>query len=391
MKRAYGLVLWLAAALAAAEPRAVTILHTNDLHARLMPLESGRGGFAELAATIREQRAGCNWCLLINAGDLVQGTPVSTIYRGLPVYRIGNLFGFDAATIGNHDWDYGWQRLQEFIKTARYPMVSDNIVDDNGRSLARKPYIIRKVNGVRVALIGALTEDLTSLTTPKLRGPWHAAGLLDATRKAAAEAGRKADLLVLVAHVTEAEEKALMASDLPIPVFVTGHAHRGLRTALESNGHVLVRVRAYGEELGRLDLQFDSKRKKLTSWNWKRIPVDGKLVRPAPDVAREVAHWESEVTKVVDMPIGESKRQLDKPQVKALIEQALRERAGVDLAFMNPGGVRDILPKGRLLARHIWNIIPFDNEVVVGKFQGKRLPETVTAGRGIEPEREYTL
>src|SRR5262249_11789426 len=89
-----------------AEIRTLTLLHTNDLHARLSPLDNGNGGFAYLASTLKEERAGCKDCILLNAGDLVQGTPVSTIFHGLPVYEIGNLLGFDAATLGNHEFDY---------------------------------------------------------------------------------------------------------------------------------------------------------------------------------------------------------------------------------------------------------------------------------------------
>lgn len=58
---------------------------------------------------------------------------------------------------------------------------------------------------------------------------------------------------------------------------------------------------------------------------------------------------------------------------------------------MNMGGVRDVVPRGRVLARHIWNIIPFDNKVVIGAIKGSRLPETVTAGKTIDPGREYRL
>ena len=137
-------LLLAAAACLAGETRPLTILHTNDLHARLLPLEGGRGGFAQLAAVIRQERQGCRSCLLLNAGDLVQGSPVSTMYRGLPVYEIANLFGFDVSTIGNHDFDYGWQRLREFMKTARYPMVSANIGDERGGLLAKKPYVVQE-------------------------------------------------------------------------------------------------------------------------------------------------------------------------------------------------------------------------------------------------------
>src|SRR5579872_1178200 len=101
---------------ACAEIRSLTILHTNDLHARLTPLDNGRGGFAYVAAAIRRERAGCKDCIVLNAGDLVQGTPVSTIFHGLPVYEVGNLLGFDVSTLGNHEFDYGWMQTRKFLQ-----------------------------------------------------------------------------------------------------------------------------------------------------------------------------------------------------------------------------------------------------------------------------------
>src|SRR4051812_13665001 len=89
------------AAVGFAEVRTLTILHTNDLHARISPLDNGNGGFAYVASVVERERAGCKDCIFLNAGDLVQGSPVSTIFHGLPVYEIGNLLGFDAATLGN--------------------------------------------------------------------------------------------------------------------------------------------------------------------------------------------------------------------------------------------------------------------------------------------------
>src|SRR5215472_11135388 len=112
---------FLAYASATAEVRSLTILHTNDLHARLRPLDNGNGGFAYVAAAIRHEREGCRDCLLLNAGDLVQGSPVSSVFRGLPIFGIANLFGFDAATLGNHDFDYGWEQTRRFTEVAVYP------------------------------------------------------------------------------------------------------------------------------------------------------------------------------------------------------------------------------------------------------------------------------
>src|SRR3954452_7660607 len=153
---------------APAEVRTLTILHTNDLHARISPLENHNGGFAYLAAVLARERAGCHDCILLNAGDLVQGSPVSTIFHGLPVYEIGNLLGFDAATLGNHEFDYAWPQAKKFLATANYPIVTSNLEDDKGRPFTEHPYVILKVNGLRVAVVGAMTDSLKTLTTPKL-------------------------------------------------------------------------------------------------------------------------------------------------------------------------------------------------------------------------------
>jgi 2',3'-cyclic-nucleotide 2'-phosphodiesterase (5'-nucleotidase family) len=74
-----------------------------------------------------------------------------------------------------------------------------------------------------------------------------------------------------------------------------------------------------------------------------------------------------------------------------MIEQALRDETGADFAHMNLGGVRDTIPQGPVLVRHIWDIMPFDNEVVVGTFKGRDLPPVVVGDRKIDPDREYTL
>ena len=113
MRRFLALAL-LAALPLAAEVRSLTILHTNDVHAQFIPARQPLGGFAYLASAIRQERANCTDCILLNAGDLVQGTPVSTIFHGLPVYEVANLFGFDAATLGNHEFDYGWMQARKF-------------------------------------------------------------------------------------------------------------------------------------------------------------------------------------------------------------------------------------------------------------------------------------
>jgi 2',3'-cyclic-nucleotide 2'-phosphodiesterase (5'-nucleotidase family) len=373
----------------AAEVRTLTILHTNDLHSRLTPLDNRHGGFAYLAAAIRHEKDGCVDCILLNAGDLAQGSPVSTMYKGIPVYEILNMFGYSAATLGNHDLDYGWQQAKNFVETANYPIVSSNIVDSKGRLLTPKPWVILKVNGLRVGIIGAMTNDLHSLEFPGNLGDFHTLPSVETVRKYASELRGQCDLIVLVAHINAVEEQAFL-KEPDVPVIVSGHIHTGLDRELSNGDHVLVRVKSYGEELGRLELKVDTEKKAPISWTWKKIPIDDSMAS-APDVAAKVKLWEDKASLVVDKPIATANRQISKPELKEMLEQAMKDETGADFAFMNVGGVRDILPKGQVLLRYVWNIMPFDNLIVYGTFKGRDLPAVVTAGQTIDPNKDYKL
>jgi 2',3'-cyclic-nucleotide 2'-phosphodiesterase (5'-nucleotidase family) len=389
-RRLLALALLVCAPLAA-EIRSLTILHTNDLHARISPLDNGHGGFAYLAAAIRKERAGCRDCILLNAGDLVQGSPVSTIFHGLPVYEIANLFGFDAATLGNHEFDYGWPQAKKFLAAANYPIVTCNVVDGRGRLFTDKPYVILKVNGLRVAILGVMTDTLADIVTPKLLQEWHTIPAIATARKYAQELRGQSDLIVLLAHISPREESAFLEQAPEIPVIVSGHAHSGIDQALVRDGRIMVRAKAYGEELGRLDLKIDTEKKAPVEWHWKKITIDPAQFAPAPDVAAQVKRWEDEVTARVDQPLATAARAFSKFEVKGLIEQALRDETGADFAWMNLGGVRDTLPKGPILVRNIWDIMPFDNIVLTGTFKGRDLPKVVVGDRKIDPDRDYTL
>jgi 2',3'-cyclic-nucleotide 2'-phosphodiesterase (5'-nucleotidase family) len=270
-------------------------------------------------------------------------------------------------------------------------MVTSNLVGAEGQLFTSQPYVILNVNKLRVAVIGAMTDTLRDLSEPQLLGEWHTLPVVATARKYAAELREKSDLVVLLGHITGQEETEFLNSAPEIPVLVTGHIHSGLSQAMSRDGRVLVRVKGYGAELGRLELQVDTEKKAPVSWTWKRIPADSSKIEPASDVAREVKHWEDEVAARVDQPLAVSKKQFTKVEVKRLIERAMRDESGADFAFMNLGGVRDIVPQGQLKVRNIWDIMPFDNMVVVGTFKGRELPPVVVGDRQVDPDREYTL
>jgi 2',3'-cyclic-nucleotide 2'-phosphodiesterase (5'-nucleotidase family) len=389
-----GLLLCLAPLGAQNATRPLTILHSNDLHAHLVPDDRDRGGFARLATAIRQQKANCAACLYLNAGDLVQGTPVSTLFHGTPVYEIANLLGIDVSTLGNHEFDYGWRRIQEFVRIAQFPILSANVVDAGGKSITGEPYLIKTVGGIRVAIIGVVLGDMVgTMVTSDNVGPWRVLPVVETVRKYAQELRGRSDLIVVLGHIHDKEEVEAILREVPeVSVVVAGHTHTAYPAMMNIDGRAGVLVNAYGVEFGRLDLQVDMAGKKLRSAEWKKIPINS-AIEPDPQVARLVAEWESKVTKLVDTPIGESRVRLERnsAELRGLIETAMAEETGSDIAWINAGNVRDVLPEGRLLARNIWNILPFDNYIVIGKFKGSQLPPAITKRHPVDPNREYTV
>jgi 2',3'-cyclic-nucleotide 2'-phosphodiesterase/3'-nucleotidase len=371
-----------------AEPRHITILHTNDLHARLEPPDANRGGFAQLAATIRHEAAAGN-CLYLNAGDLVQGTPVSTLFEGSPLYEIANLFPIDAATFGNHEFDYGWRKAIEYRKMAKYPLVVANVLDGQNQPIA-PPYVLKTFHGIRIAIIGAVMGNLLDYTTAQKLGPLRVLPVVESVRRYARDLRSKSDLIIVLGHIEVKEAEDILHQVPEVNLVIKGHNHGGAATPIKVDNRIAVWCKAYGVEVGRLDLEVDPAAKKIISSQWKRIPVDARGAS-APDVKNAVDRWESRVSKIVDVRIGESHRNFDPPALQALVEEAILARTHADFTFVNPGGIRDHLASGPILARAIWNILPFDERIVVANVAGKLLSEALRRGREVEPERLYRL
>jgi 2',3'-cyclic-nucleotide 2'-phosphodiesterase (5'-nucleotidase family) len=380
--------------LPAQDVRPLTILHSNDLHAHLLPDDRDRGGFARLATAVHQEKANCTACLYLNAGDLVQGTPVSTLFHGTPVYEIANLLGIDVGTLGNHEFDYGWRRVQEFVKIARYPIVSANVVDEHGKPATGQSYVIKNVGGIRIGIIGGVLSDMVgTVITKDSVGPWKVLPVVETVRLYASQLRDRTDIIVVLGHLDDKKEVDAILHQVPeVSVVVAGHTHVAYKSMMNVKGRVGVLVDNYGAQLGRLDLQVDMAAKKLKSAEWKKIAI-GKNYAEDPAVKQLVDTWEAKVTKLVDTPIGESTMRMESrsPVLRKLVERAMAEETGADIAWINPGNIRDTLPEGRILTRNLWNILPFDNYIVMGKFNGKDLPPSITNRYPVEPDNEYTV
>jgi len=297
----------------------------------------------------------------------------------------------DAATLGNHEFDYGWRQTQRYLKIANYPVVSANVVDAQNKTMTQ-PYVIKTVNGIRVAIIGAVMSALvTGYLTAETAGPYKALPVVETVSRYAKELRQRADLIVVLGHIELKEGDEILRNVPEVSVVVEGHLHTGMQDVAEVEGRVAVFCRSYGVELGRLDLEVDMETKKLSSWRWTRAPVDAAAVPPDKEVKKAVDKWEQRVSKIVDIPIGEAKRDYEMAELRPIIEDAILSGTHADFTLMNAGGIRDRLVKGTILARNIWNILPFDNRLVVASVAGRDISALVRRGRAVEPDRLYTL
>lgn len=384
--------LLLLAALAAqcASVEQVTILHLNDLHARLLPDEQGRGGFAHVATAIEEERARAEHAVVLHAGDMVQGSPVSTIFEGTPVFEVANRLGFDAHCLGNHEFDYGWEKIAEFRRVTDAPILAANVLNAEGKRLVPATAVLT-AGEIRIGIVGAVTARLARLIKPAQSGPWRATPLVESLREPVAEMNERADLVVVLGHLFDDEDEAILRALPDVDVLVGGHDHGGRDTELLIDGRIGIKLRPYGRELGRLDIAFDRDAGQIVQHRWRRIQISQGRFPPKPAIAALVDQWESRVSERVDVEIAECVRALGRDNVKRMIERALREATGAQIAYMNRGGVRDSLTEGTVMARHIWNILPFDNLLVEATVRGDQLPEEARAGQDLEPGRMYSF
>lgn len=154
----------------------ITILHTNDTHSQIDPLpandrNAGKGGVARRATLVKKIRKENPNTLLIDAGDVLQGTPYFNFYKGEVEYRAMSAIGYDAGTLGNHEFDNGVDALAAALKFANFDIVSANY-DVKGTLLEGrvKPYVVKTVGGVRIGLFGLGVSPVGLITPDNFKG-----------------------------------------------------------------------------------------------------------------------------------------------------------------------------------------------------------------------------
>lgn len=250
----------------------ITLLHTNDTHSRIEPFGpgmgslTGRGGMARRGTLVKQLRQELGPVLLLDAGDVFQGTPYYNLYKGKLDYRLMSLVGYDAATLGNHDFDSGVEALLAALEEAKFPMVNCNFDCKGAPALGKRlqPYIVREFPGVKVGITG-VGVDFRNLVAPR-----NHAGVIwkdpyDSLKPVVRQLRdkEKVDLVVVLSHLGH-DAKGDRHDDLQMPkavagidAIIGGHSHTFLDQPVKVDGAagstLVFQVGFGGVNLGRMD------------------------------------------------------------------------------------------------------------------------------------------
>jgi len=271
-----------------AQPEETVIIHWNDFHAANVSYKPFYenpggifvGGYANLAGYIDSLKGIYPEAITLNAGDDYQGSPISSITKGMSQILILNKVMPTVFTIGNHEFDYGVDDLKNALNTAKFHIVSSNIYDSTKSGLLIDPYIIVHSGKVRIAVIGFILKDLKQSVLPEAVKGMEILDPLKTVSKYVKEVNDKSDLIVVLSH-NGFEYDSLLALQLSeIDLIIGGHSHTILHQPVVVNDILVCQAGSHGRFVGLLDVKVNIEEK--IDQQGGIIPI-GKMNRAAFD------------------------------------------------------------------------------------------------------------
>ncbi|KAI2620929.1 Metallo-dependent phosphatase [Hypomontagnella submonticulosa] len=384
----------------------ISFYHVNDVHAHLdefsssgtdctNPAKGCYGGYARIKTVIDETRPEHNDSLWLNVGDEFQGTLFYTYYKGEKIAETLNQMGFDAMTLGNHEFDGGDDQLGDFLKSLTFPIVSANIVSDNEKlNSTIKPYHI--FDKYQLAVIGVTTETTSGISNPDEGTKFTDA--IAAVQRSIDEIRSTTNItrIAAITHIGYEEDKRLAEETTGLQLIMGGHSHTLLgdmdgaegkypTIATNKDGDEVFIVTAYrwGEYLGYIDVTYDPQGK-ILAYHGAPIHLTN-TTKQDEGLQAQVDEWRKPFEAFAAEKVGSTNIVLDQSTCQKqectlgdLVSDALlqyRVDGGSDaaFAFTNAGGIRATIDMGDITRGEVLTSFPFGNAVVEVKYSGADL------------------
>jgi len=377
----------------------LTIVHTNDVHSRVVGDEEKYIGYERLATQIKQLKEENPNILVLDAGDTTHGLPIATISEGESIIKLMNKIGYDAMVPGNHDFNYGYERLIELKEMADFPIIAANVVREDGtRDL--EEYTIKEIDGLKIGIFGLTTEETKYKSNPKNT---EGVNITDPIAKAEEMVKKlkeeKVDMIIALVHIGVDEESNPKSSDIAkkvegIDLIVDGHSHTMLEEGIVIGDTLLVQTGEHLKNIGVVDIEFvDGKIKNKTA---KLVAFEEAVaLGEDEEISKAIEELQKENEEVTSAIVGKTKVDLigEREIVRAgesnlgnLATDAMLYITGADVALTNGGGIRASIKTGDITKGDILEVFPFGNYIVVKEVKGIDILNALEHGVDAYPE-----
>ena len=376
----------------------IVILYTNDVHCGV----DDNLGYAGLATVKNALEAQGKHVVLVDNGDAVQGDTIGTLSNGEYIIDIMNEAGYDVATPGNHEFDYGMDQFLALTEKANFPYVSANFVDADGNTVL-DPYVIKDVAGVKIAFVGISTPKTITTSTPKYfqddNGNYIYGFMQDETGEklyaavqSAVDAARAegAQIVIAMAHLGIEEDcspwtsSEVIVNTTGIDAVLDGHSHSMIECEKVKNKDgqevILSSTETKLAYIGCLTIKDDgSMTSTLISDNGMKDFVAG-IQEEFEELVNTVVASTAVDLVIKDPASGERIVRVTETNLGDLCADAYRAMSGADVAIVNGGGVRADIPAGDITYGQIIAVHPFGNEMCVVECTGQEILDALELG-----------
>jgi 2',3'-cyclic-nucleotide 2'-phosphodiesterase/3'-nucleotidase len=375
----------------------VSILHTTDLHGHILPTvdyadRPDLGGLARCITHIRQWRRANPNSVLLDIGDVYQGTEAGLRSRGAAMIRCLNALAYDAWVVGNHEFDWGMETFADAVKLSSMPVLSGNAliegrsvgtIHDDANPFSRlKPYLLKEVAGFRVAFVGLTTPGLASWLPPENLKGFESLDPVESLRKILREvATLKPDAILLAGHMglTRQDDYAnrigALTREFPqLVACIGGHTHQNHSSELVNNV-LYTQADHYGIYVGKVDLTFDPGTHRLLRREAVTVPMDHQIALDPLVLSLTRAELDG-ADQVLTQKIGELAEPFavisafgQPSDVERLIGSAMMatlRKQGLEIDAVVHGLFDDkhpFLPGAKTVA-DTWTLLPYENQIV---------------------------